>query len=76
MAGELLRRASAMASRPSNSTRQFQLAISAFSAGVVPSSAGSGKRASSQAVMAALSVSTRPSSVRSAGTVHCGFTWR
>jgi hypothetical protein len=32
-----------------------------------------GKRASAQAVMAALSVSSRPSSVRSAGTVHCGL---
>ncbi len=76
MAGALLRIASAIASRPSNSTRQFQLAISAFSAGVTPSSGGSGKRASSQAVIAALSVSSSPSSVRSVGTVHCGFTAR
>ena len=56
--------------------RQFQLATSAFSAGVLPSSGGWGKRASIQAVIAALSVSTHPSSVRSAGTVHSGFTWR
>ena len=56
--------------------RQFQLAISAFSSGVTPSSGGSGKRASTQAAIAALSVSTTPSSVRSAGTVHCGFTRR
>ena len=53
--------------------RQFQLATSAFSAGVAPSSGGSGQRASSQAAIAALSVSSSPSSVRSAGTVHCGL---
>jgi hypothetical protein len=35
-----------MAISPSNSMRQFQLAISAFSSGVLPSSAGCGKRAS------------------------------
>jgi hypothetical protein len=42
MVGALFRIASAIASRPSNSTRQFQLAISAFSCGVVPSSGGWG----------------------------------
>jgi len=73
MAGALLRRASAIAIRPSNSTRQFQLAISAFSSGVVPSSGGSGNAASRYAAMAALSVSTGPSAVTSAGTVHCGL---
>ena len=40
MAGALLRSASATASSPSNSTRQFQLAISAFSCAVPPSSGG------------------------------------
>jgi hypothetical protein len=76
IAGELLRRASAIASRPSNSMRQFQLAISAFSSGLTPIRGGSGKRASTQAAIAALSVRIQPSSVRKAGTVHCGFTRR
>jgi hypothetical protein len=42
IAGEPLRSASAMAIRPSNSMRQCQLATSAFSAGVMPVSGGSG----------------------------------
>ena len=71
--GEPLRSASAMASKPSNSMRQCQLAISAFSSGVMPISGGCGKRASSQAAIAALSVSNGPSPVRNAGTVHCGL---
>ena len=56
--------------------RQFQLATSAFSCGVLPSSGGCGYRASSQAAIAALSVSSKPSSVANAGTVHCGLIWR
>jgi glutaredoxin len=44
--GALLTDNAAIASRPSNSIRQFQLAICAFSSGVRPSNAGSGRRAS------------------------------
>ena len=76
MPGELLRKASPTAKKPSNSTRQCQLAISALSAGVMPNKGGSGKRASKYAAMAALSVSSKPSSVCSAGTVQCGLMTR
>jgi len=40
---------------------------------VLPKSGGSGKRASRYAAIDALSVRTRPSSLTSTGTVHCGL---
>lgn len=69
----VLRSDAAVAVRPSNSVRQFQVAISTFCGGMLPSSGGSGYRASGYAAMATLSPSTLPLQRRSAGTVHSGL---